>query len=143
MTTIAYRSQIMAADSACGRAETSEHSVRKIFRIHGALVGSAGTVSEIFKFRRWLKDGADPNYYPRIIDDFDAIVVQPSGKILIFDKQTDEGIIVKSLYIAIGNGTDIALGAMFAGADAVTAVRAAVKHNLWTKGPVRSYRLHE
>jgi hypothetical protein len=44
-------------------------------------------------------------------------------------------------YTAIGSGAALALGAMFAGADTETAVRAAIKHDTKTRAPVITMRL--
>jgi hypothetical protein len=143
LTTIAYRDGIMAADSACLAENTHEHDIRKIFRVGGALIGCCGSVYVIERFKAWLKAGADPEAKPSIRDGFEAVIVRASGKIFTFDSYGEHAIEALTTYVAIGNGAEIALGAMFAGADARKAVQAAVKHNALTKGPVRCYKLNK
>ena len=143
MTTIAYRDNVMAADTSCLNSEgTNEHGIRKVWRVHGCLVGCSGAFCDIQRFIQWLKEGAYDDDTRKVMEGFDAIVVQPSGRISTFDGYTT--IPIRPLhqkYIAIGSGGAVALGAMFAGADAITAVKAAVRHNIQTKAPIRSYRL--
>jgi ATP-dependent protease HslVU (ClpYQ) peptidase subunit len=142
VTTIAWRRPIMAADSSCFVGDTHVLTMRKVWRVGGGLVGCAGDVAEIFAFVRWLKDGADKDDYPEM-KNIEAIVVDPFGTARAYEGETSEPMVIRNEYCAIGSGRDVALGAMFAGADARMAVRAAVRHTGQSKPPVRVYRLKE
>src|SRR5271166_935714 len=131
----------MAADSACTNDERIEHDVAKIFRVNGSLVGCCGAYADIVKFKKWLKEGADPDDHPSIVDGFDALVVRPNGEVRCYDGYMVLPIKPIARYFAIGAGGDVALGALYAGASATKAIRASCAHNVMTRPPVRTYRL--
>lgn len=139
MTTVAYRDGLMASDSSALVHETHVHPARKIWRVGGGLVGMAGSLVHMPAFVRWLAEGADVGEYPD--GDFDAIVVDPSGRVSMYEGAGPEPIVVREKYVAIGSGAPVALGALAAGADARAAVKAAIKHTTGSKAPVRSLRL--
>ena len=140
MTTIAYKGGILAADSNCSAGGVRVYQVRKIFRIDdGSLVGFAGDLAEGMKLVDWLDDGADEETRPGL-QNVHGLVVRPSGRITLYE----QGVPInprKPKYIAIGTGQATAMGAMFWGASAVGAVRAAIEHDDCTRGPVVSMRL--
>lgn len=140
MTTIAYRAGVLAADSSCIYDGALIHKVRKIFRLQdGCIVGFAGTLTEGLKFVDWFDDGADDETKPGQ-QGLTAIVVRPSGRVTIYES----GVPItpqKFKYLAIGSGHLIALGAMHQGASAISAVRAAIKHDVNSVGPVLCMKL--
>ena len=140
MTTVAYSKFTMASDSSCFIGQTHILSMRKVWRIGGGLVGCAGDVADILKFVRWLKDGADEDEYPEMAS-MEAIVVNPDGAARAYENGHSQGMPIRDPYCAIGSGRDVALGAMYAGAGARTAVQAAIRHTGQYKPPVRVFRL--
>jgi 20S proteasome alpha/beta subunit len=144
VTTVTYdsHSKIMASDSSCFVGSTHILSMRKVWRVGGGLVGCAGDVADILKFVRWIKDGADEDDYPEM-GSLEAIVVDPHGVARAYENGHSAGMLIRDPYCAIGSGRDVALGAMFAGAGAKTAVQAAIRHTGQSKAPVRVFRLKE
>ena len=140
MTTIAYRDAVMASDSSCWEGGTNAHSMRKIWRVHGCLIGCSGAVCDINSFIQWVKSGADEDEFPKM-KSLSALVVKPGGKILCYEESGKLPIEVKGTYCAIGSGTSVALGALFQGATAAQAVRAARAHDQCTAGRVVSVKL--
>lgn len=143
MTTIAYANGIMSADSSNWvKSGNNAYDARKIYRLrNGALVGCAGHDRCIAAFMRWLRAGARYESFPKL-KELGAIVVDPKGKITVFDDGTPEPVTVQNKYCAVGVDQDIALGALFVGASAADAVRAAIKHGQKTRGPVHSLKLN-
>jgi hypothetical protein len=116
--------------------------MRKIWRVGEGLVGMAGDVGAMLMFLKWLKtSGGDddwPAFRGRVMH---ALVVSPTGKIQLFESGGPEPCSTNDTYCAIGSASDIALGALYAGASARAAVRAAIKHHAQCKPPIRSYKL--
>ncbi|SRR5258708_5653940 len=139
MTVIAYRNGQMAADSSGWVGDTNAHTVWKVHRVGGGLVGGAGLVSPFENFVRWLKEGADEEEFPT--GAYEAIVVDPTGRVTVWYGSGMPPIKSKDPYCAIGSGQDFALGALHAGADARGAVKAAIRHTATVKGPIRVYKL--
>lgn len=140
MTTVAWCRGWLAADSNCSSGGTRVYRVRKIFRIEdGSLVGFAGDLSEGMKFVDWLDDGGDKEEKPGL-QNVHGLVVKPSGRIILYEGGVP--IVPKRpKYIAIGTGQATAMGAMWAGASAAEAVRAAIQHDDHSGGPVITMRL--
>ncbi len=116
------------------------YRIRKIFRLEdGSLVGFAGDLAEGMKLVDWLNDGADIETKPGL-QNVNGLVVRPSGRITLYES----GVAIHprgSKYIAIGTGQAAAMGAMYSGASAIAAVRAAIEHDDCSRGPVISMRL--
>lgn len=140
MTVVAYRDGVLAADSAASDGDTIAHDIKKCWRIRGNLIGCAGFVTDITKFILWFRDGADEDEFPKMRD-LSALMVTPDAKIYSYDQLGPAPTECTSKYVAMGSGGAIALGAMYAGADAVTAVKAAIKHSHGCAGPIRTLRL--
>ena len=129
----------MACDSSVLHGGTYIHRIKKIWRVGGGLVGGAGKIADLIKFVTWLKDGAiESEFRP---GDYHAITVEPSGKVRAWEGLYSDPLDIEDEYCAVGAGRDHALGAMFAGADARTAVRAAIRFDNSCAAPVRVYRL--
>ncbi len=140
MTTIAYRAGVLAADSSCWVGSTHTHPIKKIFRVRELMIGCCGRVSDIHAFVKWIDHSADFEEYPRL-SDFEALVISPDGKVRAFEPQSPDPIPVLGAYCALGQGSDFALGAMWAGASAVDAIKAARDHNSHTHGRIQQLRL--
>jgi len=131
---------VLASDSNCSAGGLRVYRVRKIFRLEdGSLAGFAGDLAEGMKMIDWLDDGAEPESRPGI-QNVHGLVVRPSGRITLYEG----GVPINPRapkYIAIGTGQGVAMGAMFSGASAIEAVRAAIEHDDCSRGPVISMRL--
>ena len=141
MTTIAYRSGVLAGDSQA--TDDQLWQTNKIHRLSTSagklLVGFAGDTFAALVFIEWLKN--DQSRKPDISnEDFEAIVVAETGRVTIWNQSlipwSPEG-----KFFAIGSGGKVAMGAMHAGKGAMEAVRIACKVDPYTRGPVRSLRL--
>lgn len=140
MTVIVYKNYVMASDSSCWKESTEICKVKKIYRIRKGLVGIAGDFTDIAKFIKWLKEGAVEEEYPK--GTFEAIVVDPSNRITLWDGWGYAPINHRGNYCAVGSGADIALGALCVGASSKQAVQAAIKHHSQCSGPISLYKLN-
>lgn len=140
MTTIAYRDGVMCSDS-----NTFVHDgycrmpgkVQKIHRLDdGSLMGHAGAWRDAHALKLWLMDqkGEPPD-----TKDVTALVVKPDRRVLIIDGTAQR--YVEAPFYAIGSGAQTALGAMYAGADAVEAVRIAALVDCFTGGEIQVEKL--
>lgn len=138
MTTIAYRNGCLAADTAILNGyNILGDAIVKIASDHGCLAGAAGDAGYCAAFLRWFRNGeqGDPPKAGKEDGNFDSgIIVRPDGSI---DRHEIGGWhTIRPRYYALGSGRDHAFGAMFAGADAETAVRAAIEHDPGTAGSI-------
>jgi ATP-dependent HslUV protease subunit HslV len=144
LTTIVYRDGVLAADTQAMAGDNKLGSVIKIARNkNGDLAGAAGLATYNYAFIRWFtgmesgeppKATKDDNSYDR------AVIFRKTGRIEVYEPTGMY--IVASPYYAFGSGKPEALGALFAGADAELAVRAAMAHDSGTGGEVTVLR-HE
>src|SRR5262249_83125 len=112
---------------------------RKVFRVHGVLVGMAGSIEEFGIFLAWCKTSFNdkPPKFPHL----NAMVLSPSGLLHFAGNglpiKEDNGI------QAIGTGAMAAMAAYEAlgFTDPKAAVRIACHHDANSRGPVRVYRL--
>lgn len=142
MTTIAYRDGVLAADTGMIAGDSRIGHIIKIVRgPTGNLGGAAGTAGYCEAFKKWVLGGEVeeppvPKSTERYLDR--GVVFHSDGRI---DVHEDVGRFqVTSPYYAFGSGRAEALGAMFAGADAATAVCAAIQHEGGTYGDVTVLR---
>lgn len=138
MTTIAYRNGVLAADTAAHIGNSFYATVKKICRrSDGDMAAASGEASYNAEFCKWFMGGeaGDPpkaGESERYLDR--GAIFRQSGEIEIFEP--GGRFVITAPYAAFGCGMDFALGAMFAGADAETAVRAAIQHDPYTAGNV-------
>lgn len=148
MTTIAYRNGVLAADTSAGIGGSVVGRVTKIARnAVGDLAGAAGNACYAAAFLDWFI-GGEKGEPPKAENDpqansLDRGVIfrradQTNGEIVVYEDRGNYHIIAP--YFAMGCGRPEALGAMFAGADAETAVRAAIAHDDHTNGEVEILR---
>lgn len=137
----------MASDSKISGASTEWATMKKIKKVEGHLLGGAGEIEILHwfltKFKPdWIKIGLTTALPSNIkVDDFEGIIVAPNKKIYqLSDKMMITPLKVKK-YIAIGSGEPVALGAMEIGANAIEAVRAAVKHDPHSGGRIQFIKL--
>lgn len=102
--------------------------IKKVRRLpDGRIMGVAGSPFDIDALETWLIEGGD---FPALQDDkrFDLLVLEPDGKVYSYARQGQRS--EDMLPIAIGSGTDLAVGAMEAGASPESAVKIACRrHN--------------
>lgn len=146
MTTIAYKDGVLAADTITIQSGTKFYGRSKILRRpDGVLIASAGSCAWGDAFRQWALDGCKGNppcIHEKDTDGGTGMVITPDGVLTIWN--TDAGGVLpmrfKPPYYATGTGMDLAMGAMFMGASADMAVRAAVHHDSNTGGDVTVLR---
>lgn len=142
MTTIAYRSGILAADGyTCAGDAILEQSAQKIFRLKdGGLCAGTGRRALTLNYRNWLNGEVAER--PSLVscterkDDAEVLVVRPNGAV---ELHTPDGAYeLDGEFVAIGSGEVAAIAAMHMGADAVKAIEIASKCDGFTGGVIRS-----
>jgi len=138
MTIIAYRSGVMAADTASILGDgTKLSNDKKIIKVMGHLFGLCGSycpdIAEAADW--WLHDSGAMGRWA-----FTMLVVTPEGRVELVG---DDGVFntITEDYFAIGSGAQCALGAMHAGATARQAAKAAIQWNDSCGGRVMWRRL--
>lgn len=130
MTTIAYKDGVLAADSMVSDEDIKHIGLPKLFRIPGGRVGFAGTYVHTGAFVRWLEAGRPADALPPVGDTC-ALVVwdqgEYAGQLWYYDDSLEALVWPLSGPFAFGSGAAAALGAMYAGADAATAVEIATR----------------
>lgn len=140
MTTIAYRHGLIAADTQIiGGNCISAAGVAKIAKRKkdSALCGASGYLSFCQAFHRWFLAG-ERGKFPTFHDGDRAFVAIKGKPIEMFESVGSFD--YEPEYLAIGSGMEFAMGAMHAGANAIDAVAAAIKHDPGSGGEVMSFR---
>lgn len=135
MTTIACNKDVMAADSQATASNRSS-KVIKIFRVNGDIIGYSGTAEDGLIFAEWYKNKTSP---PELDSDFGALVLTGDGTIYEYGSKLMKMEVLEDFY-AIGSGSDIAMGAMSAGADPKQAVKIAARFDVYTGEPVKTFK---
>lgn len=143
MTVIAIRNNIIAVDR---RACTGNRfaTTNKLFTIDNGVVrpvrssekvsialAFAGNLNMGLELLHWFHDlEADPAKYPegQKKDDWTRLVVVRRDSVEVYEDSIGRPIIFTEDYHAYGSGAHYALGAMAAGAQAVTAVGCTIRH---------------
>ncbi|WP_426269167.1 hypothetical protein ACN9MB_13150 [Dyella kyungheensis] len=141
MSTIAYRSGVMASDSRAygGSWRASPGTKAKIHRLDdGSLVGiTSAIVGMPEKYIAWLRAGGRPEAWHGSDPDCRVLMVKPDGTLWVgMDSLHFSGPIDSEFY-AIGSGDDFALGAMAMSADAARAIEIACQFDPHSGGPVQ------
>lgn len=143
MTTIAFDGRILACDGMISSHKIDTLCFKKIKYVKDdCFVGAAGDLNQVNAFFHWCKQGGYVDYLSdtllNINDSFEAIIITPS-----FVATTTDCIHLcpSSLPIAIGSGSDFAIGAMKKGADAIEAVEIAKSYDLWSGGQTFYYEI--
>ena len=137
MTTVAYKSGVLAFDSqVTDRNRVVGHMV-KGRKIGGLLIGGAGNLALVTRFIDWIVTGAS-GYPPPMAGPNDAagegLIVMPCSLLItVAPSGLDH---MRSPFHAIGSGADIAIGAMAQGATAEQAVRIAAALDVYTGGTI-------
>lgn len=137
MTTVVYRSGVMASDSRFSGCYASVG--QKLFKRGTTLVGICGDVPQALKFVDWYFNRTKP--VPVQGDDesqWEALVATP--KVLEVWDHVLRPVPIPELYAAIGSGAPYAMGAMDHGAKAAEAVRIAIKRDINSGGTIKTIR---
>ena len=116
---------------------------RKLERRGDVVIGHTGQSADGNIFAEWYFAGADmenlPTFHNRQGDqriDFAAFVLKPDGWEYWDDWFYRDVTMQRNPYMAIGSGAEAALGALYIGATAVEAVKAACASTLHCSPPV-------
>lgn len=137
MTTIVYRAGVMAADS---RAYSGDkHPIGAKVKVRrtkeGVLIGASSTVvGATEQICSWYEKGRPEGF--DLPERFSLIVAHPDGRVFVADDQQFLSGPLEADFFAIGSGEQYAYGALFMGADAIDAVRAACFSDVWTDLPI-------
>lgn len=141
MTIIAWRGGTLASDSQATLNGSKGAVVRKIARNKaGDLAGATGDAIYSQAFLEWFERGEkkkrpDATEKGKAESTNRGMIVRNGGPIELYE--FDGVSKVKAEYFAIGCGRSEALGAMFAGADAIGAVKAACAHDVYCGGDIQ------
>lgn len=130
MSVIVWDGKTLAAD----KQASSGNLIRtqtKIFRHGDLLIGGAGTTTSVEALRNWVLGGCDPEKFPKLPTDAghtDLWVINRNGVIRKFE-DSPFPVSYDDKVFAEGSGRDFAYGAMAMGADAVTAVKVAIRYD--------------
>jgi hypothetical protein len=135
MTTIAYRDGVLAADRRAMIGDwVTVGRVSKIARgPDGSLFAATGDLAVAARFRRWVEGGRAGDA-PETGRDSRCIVVEPDGRVLVFE--SDTFFVGDGPFHAWGSGFPAALAAMHMGASAARAIEIAALLDPATGGGV-------
>lgn len=143
MTIIVYRDGILASDTLITDPDTNSrqgYSKKIIKAKDGALAGASGDAEYCCDFLEWAKtDRATPPPKDKTKGYNSAILILPNGEIHSYYGQKHD--IMMDKWIAIGAGQFVAQGALYMGATAREAVKAAIKYNTLCGGKVLTLKL--
>lgn len=142
MTTIIadYRARVMVSDSHATDGDRA-WTMRKVYRIHGHLIGCAGLVPEFEAFLEWYRGGMKTKL--KFTGDVtEVLVLRPDGLFMFDDNLTQLQRVVSGRE-AIGSGGKAAIAAYEAmdWQHPRRAVRIACKHDHGSRPPLRCYTL--
>lgn len=143
MTVIAFDGETIAADGQSTNGSTIVELTKKKLRIvdgpHGRVcIGGAGDSAALEAFIEWYQDETKAFPHAGTGTDFTALVVKADGTALIY-RECIKTPIKASIPVAIGDGMDIAIGALLAlvPANAVAAVEIACARNIYCGGDIQ------
>jgi ATP-dependent protease HslVU (ClpYQ) peptidase subunit len=106
--------------------------VAKVRRLaDGRIFGLAGSPFDLDPVEQWLNEGGE---FPPVNHDFDLLVLEPDGKVYSYNEHGYRTL--ELLPAAIGSGTELAVGAMEAGATPLAAVAIACKRQRGCAGTI-------
>lgn len=114
-------------------------SARKVYRVHGALIGMAGNLDQFGVFLAWAKTNFQDA--PPKLTNLDALVLSPSG--LLNFAGSGLPIRVHGGRQAVGTGAMAAMAVYEAlgHSDPRKAVQIVCRHDANSRAPVRVYKL--
>jgi len=145
MTTIAYRNNMLVADTASWDANGVYFGKSsKLFKLNdGRLLGTAGSYSMAVRVVAWLNgEGERPVCREdRRTDRFQGLVITQDARVFHIDESLEEAEIMDCPFVAIGSGRELALGAMAMGGTAVQAVAIACEFDNCSRAPLNIERV--
>jgi ATP-dependent protease HslVU (ClpYQ) peptidase subunit len=142
MTTIITDGVTMVADSMLATDDLiDKRDVQKVFRIGKSLVGIAGEYSRCLQVIDYLNqfEGDRDKFLLPDNSNISGLILKPKKQVLIFE--TDLYPFLVHHINAIGSGASLAIGAMYAGATPMEALKIVVKLDPFTGGKLREYKL--
>lgn len=141
MTTIAWRDGILATDSLVTTGSRRAGLRHKGGRVGPLLFAHVGDSSLCLRWEAWLRGGMVGHAPPLQYSEADACayIFMPDGQIAWFHKHGAEAL--RAPFWAGGSGAEFALGAMSAGASAEAAVASAITHDIYSGGPIQTFRV--
>lgn len=142
MTTIAFRDGVMAADTRAysgNRAPIGTKS--KVHRLDdGTLIGVSSTIPGGGEtVIQWWREKLNSEI--ALPAAFSMLAVNQAGEVFYANDTPNVSGPLTGDFFSIGSGSDFAIGAMEVGADAVSAVITAAKHDVWSDVPVDALSL--
>lgn len=137
MTVIAWDGHTIAADRMAVIGERRAR-VRKLTPLPDGVAAVCGDHHEGLLLVQWYLDGADPSKWPKFQDEeYTTLVIARSSGVVVYGKLPVANVVRQKF--AWGSGSEVAMGAMYMGATAVQAVRAAISVNVYCGLGVDSY----
>jgi hypothetical protein len=129
MTVIAWDGKTLAADQQASTNDTRRLSIKIRQLPSGVVIGSTGDQGRGSALELWYEKGARRSCFPSVQkpDEWARLIVATADGVHEYEN-CPEPMPLLDRYFAWGSGSDFALGAMFAGADAKKAVQAAIAH---------------
>jgi len=127
MTVIAWDGKTLAADKRAVIGGFKGGTVTKIHRWPGGLCAFAGDFDVGVQMVQWLRDGADPEKYPKRQESENAasfMVIHMDASVVRYER-TPVPLPFENAPQAMGSGRDYALATMYLGHDARRAVEVA------------------
>lgn len=146
LTTIVYAHGVLAFDSLVtaknGESERKDSTMIKGIKTDSYLAAGAGDIECVQAFLLWIQKDFKDKYKPEYKRDadFEMLVVDYSGKVITYINNLlpqKTKALLKDCYV-LGDGADLALGALAMGATAEQAVKIAAKYNPSTGGKIRT-----
>ena len=146
MSIICFKNNIVAADTSANMGNTVFNDGGKLYKTSKYIIGGVGSTLNVIRFvssYEHLKNEWDCGRIPSDLDkilvegennSFDAFVFY-KDKVFLWDTFLTPVPLLED-YFAIGSGGELALGALAAGADPVTAVEVAIRFNRNCNGKV-------
>ena len=148
MTTIAYRNGILACDTLATSGSTRSGYIEKARKVGPWVIAYAGHVRSGIEWLDWMQGIIERGekfvrapkemQYGDDVEPISALAIK-TGEIWAFDGLSYP-YKMEAEYVAIGSGSDFALGAMAMGVGAEKAVKIASQLDCYTGGEIRTYR---
>lgn len=144
MTTIAWDGKTLAVDSLETKGSTiTSTNIKKLFLDVGRFkaVAFTGSTQDVDEVMDWIK--SEEKNQLKFDGNFTILAIDEKGRCYRQNKAEIGGFTLEKGLITEGCGSDIALGAMDAGATAIEAVKIACKRNIYTGGKVQSFCIED
>ena len=148
MTTIAYKSGVVAADSQETHSDGRKNDCQKLYKMKdGTIIATAGDSYTGLIFVEWFKEGARKESIPDLTnitleEDFECLVLENTENIYIINRFFQKyHIEMPEGFYSLGWGAPYAVAAMHMGADAKKAVQVAAKYDAYTGGTVKTMKV--